>query len=118
MQMALFTSIRMKAAGLAIVVCGTGLVMFVGHQVQEEKSQGTIAAATAPVIHTADWYVAHPGVLKVDEHRCAGDASSMTPAACQNAASADARLTVLQMQNAAAANGAASTSNPTPKSLQ
>ena len=105
--MAFSNSIALKAAGLAVLACGAGAVIYIGHH-NQNRAPESITTLPAPVVHTADWYVAHPDVLKVDEHKCAGDASSMTPAACQNTASADARLSVLQFQHAAAANGSAS----------
>jgi hypothetical protein len=57
----------------------------------------------APEVHSAAWYVRHPDVLKQDEQRCAGNAGTMTPAACQNVASADAQLAGADYANAVAA---------------
>lgn len=110
-------SIVIKVAGIAVLLVGAGLVIFIGHNSQPEPP-GKITTITVPAIHTADWYVAHPDVLKEDEHKCAGDASSMSAAACQNASSADARLSVIEMRNAAASNGSSVSSSQSPKSSQ
>ena len=69
-------------------------------------------------VHTATWYVAHPDILRLDEKKCAGDAAEMPPTVCQNVAAADAQLSVLQMQKAAAENAAASTPGQPPKVQQ
>jgi len=91
-----------KVAGFSILVLGAAVVVLIGH------SQGPKAphvepppSGATPVVHTADWYVAHPEVLKEDEKKCAGDASEISAAACQNASSADARLSAIEMQKAA-----------------
>ena len=69
----------------------------------------------APEVHSAAWYLRHPDILKQDERRCAGNAGMMTPAACQNVASADAQLASADYANAAAAfNASAGHSKSTP----
>lgn len=96
-------------ASVALIIAGAGSVIFLSHRGRGSgESQVFELAPTAPVIHTAAWYVAHPGVLKQDEARCAGDAATISQAACQNADSADSTISEIQMENAAAQNGAAS----------
>lgn len=109
-------SLVVKGAGVAIIMVGAGLVLLIGHSsgpeapaVQPPSGVSTTVVepsgnTLAPAVHTADWYVAHPDVLKEDERKCAGDASVMPQAACQNVSSADARLTALEMQKAAPEN--------------
>lgn len=123
-------SIVVKGAGVAIVVVGAGLVLLIGHSsgpktpvIQPSAGSSTTivepsGTASAPVVHTADWYVAHPDVLKEDEKKCAGDASVMPQAACQNVSSADARLTALEMQKAADENAAPPASKTASKPSQ
>jgi hypothetical protein len=65
-----------------------------------------------PEVHTANWYVAHPNVLKADEQRCAGDAARIPQVACQNAAAADAQLSAAEYANAAAALSSAPNGRP------
>jgi hypothetical protein len=61
-------------------------------------------------------HVAHPDMLRADEKRCAGDAASISPAACENADHAAARLFVKEMQKAADANGKAADTDGANKS--
>jgi hypothetical protein len=98
-------------AGVALIIAGTGSVVFVSHHGRGSGGpQAFELTPPAPVIHTAAWYVANPDVLKQDEARCAGDAATLPQAACQNADSADSTISEMQMENAAAQNGAASSS--------
>jgi hypothetical protein len=46
-------------------------------------SDSTVVVAPEK-IHSSDWYLAHRDVLKVDEQRCVGNASTISAAACQN----------------------------------
>jgi hypothetical protein len=94
--------------GFLIVISGCGALYLV---VDRSQSDGSIASPStemspvslSPEVHSAAWYVGHPNVLKRDERRCAGNAEMMTPAACQNVASADAQLAGTDYENAAAA---------------
>jgi len=107
--------------GSLIVIGGCGAFYFVvGHshidhsigQTQPEISQVFLALEA----HSAAWYLRHPEVLKRDEQRCAGNAEIITPAACQNVASADAELAGADYANAAAAfNAPAGDPNSNPK---
>ena len=99
-----------KFIGLAIIGIGTAagmVVIAVDHTGHPAGTSVGSIPAPPPVVHTADWYVAHPDVLKEDDARCAGDAASIPQAACQNAATADQRLLASQLGQAAAANAAA-----------
>lgn len=105
-------SLKVLAAVVVVAIIGAAVRVYVirtptpeAHYTQP-SAPVIIPPAMAPV-HTANWYVAHPEVLKEDEKRCAGDAATLTMAACQNVASADARLSVIEMQKAAAANASA-----------
>ncbi len=69
------------------------------------------SGAPTQVVHTADWYVMHPDVLKADDIKCGSDAASISQAACQNAATADQRLLTAQLGQAAATNAAAEKSS-------
>jgi hypothetical protein len=77
----------------------------------ENHGQQSHRVAPAETVHTADWYVAHPNMLKADDARCGSDAASIPVAACQNAATADQRLLAQQLQQAAATNAAAAKSS-------
>ncbi len=108
--------------GALIVMAGCGglyLVVIQGHPGRSSIDQQSAAfpVLPPPQIHSAAWYVKHPDILKQDEQRCAGDAATMTPAACQNVASADARLAGADYATAAAAfNATAAPPNSKPKS--
>lgn len=104
---------------IVIVGCG-GLYLVVFHSRNNNSSidrQSVVVPALAPSqIHSAAWYVKHPNILKQDEQRCAGDAATMTPAACQNVASADAQLAGADYATAAAAfNAPPPSQNSKPK---
>ena len=95
------------AIAAVLILIGGGLAIYI------RSLPGSVARPTAleaapsrPVVHSAAWYVAHPDVLHEDERRCSGDAATISRAACQNAASADAQLNVIEMRNAAASNEA------------
>lgn len=108
-------SLKVLAAVVVVALIGGGVAAYMirtptpGRHYTQPSTPLVIPPAAAPV-HTADWYVAHPQVLKEDEKRCAGNAASLSMAACQNVASADARLGVIEMQKAAAANASAGAS--------
>jgi hypothetical protein len=93
---------------VVLMLVGGGAVLYLGHRGNQNGQPAAFEIAPEQsAVHTADWYVAHPDVLHQDEKRCAGDAATLSPAACQNVASADARLNVIEMQNAAAVNASA-----------
>jgi hypothetical protein len=88
---------------LAIVVGGGGAALVYQDRSSPFGSSSTVVAIVAPeAVHTADWYVGHPSILKQDEGRCAGDAATISQAACQNVDSADNELGVDEMEKAAA----------------
>jgi hypothetical protein len=94
---------------LAIVVGGGGAAyVYENHGSTPGSDSALIAIVTPEAIHTADWYVGHPDVLKQDEGRCAGDAATISQAACQNVDSADNQLGVGEMEKAAAQDGQSS----------
>jgi len=102
--------------GLLVILAGggcVGVMSEVSHSHQTSTSEPVVIIQPTPpsTIHSAEWYVAHPDVLKVDERRCAGDASTMTPAACQNVASADTQLAGADYAKAAATLNAGAKSN-------
>jgi len=107
--------------GIGIFValfCG-GAGFFVLHHASSPSAVSTsptyVLSLIKPAdVHTANWYVTHPNVLKQDERRCAGDAATISRASCQNADSADEQLTQIEMQNAATENGASGTAGTPP----
>jgi len=104
---------RLIAGKLAIaavlILAGGSLVVYFRSRPGSVATPTVLEAAPSqPIVHSAAWYVAHPAVLHVDERRCAGDAATISHAACQNVASADAQLNVIDMRNAATANEDAS----------
>ncbi len=107
------------AIGAAIIVVGSGAVLFIAHQGWRHTSPvqplASAVIVVPPVVHTAAWYVAHPNILKQDEQRCAGDAATIPRAACQNVASADAQIAAGVFAKAAAQNGAAGARPPSAK---
>ncbi|WP_234729608.1 hypothetical protein [Acidocella facilis] len=117
----MMTSLVTKiTVGVLAIVIGGGAVVLISYNNRSPRSSSVppaIAAGSIPMqpIHTAAWYVTHPDVLRQDEKRCADDAASISPAACQNAQSADLQLSINDMKNAAAENAAAG-NNRNPKS--
>ncbi|MHB1302601.1 MAG: hypothetical protein ACYCZB_03880 [Acidiphilium sp.] len=94
--------------GSLIIIGGCGALYLVVDHSHSNRSIGfsSIEISTgnlSPEVHSAAWYVRHPDVLKQDERHCAGNAGMMTPAACQNVASADAQLAGADYAKAAAA---------------
>jgi outer membrane biogenesis lipoprotein LolB len=61
----------------------------------------------ASQVHDAAWYAEHPDDLRRDEKKCAGDAATMSRAACQNIYSAENAIEEKNMRDAATRNGAA-----------
>ena len=107
------------AIGLVIILAGGGAVILFSNLSPSHKAGPPVESVVnpgppPPIVHSAAWYVAHPDVLKTDEQRCAGDAATMTQAACQNAASADAQLAGADYAKAAATLNAESASGKTP----
>lgn len=85
--------------GCAAIAIGVVAVVGIGH-FGRSPSPATPAVVVIPeVIHTADWYLAHRDVLKVDEQRCAGDAANISPAACQNVREAVSEVDNNNFQN-------------------
>ena len=111
-----YIGIGIAGAGIAAVL----VIVIAGH---EGKSSGAAPVSTnqifgtsGQIVHTADWYVAHPDMLKRDDAKCGGDAASISQAACQNAATADQRLLAAQLGQAAVSN--AGTQNTPAQRLQ
>lgn len=105
------------AIGAVIITAGCGAVLFIAHESRRPVSSAlappaSVEFAAPPSVHTASWYVAHPDILKQDEQRCAGDAATMSQAACQNVASADAQVAAGDYAKAAAQNNAAGVKTP------
>jgi hypothetical protein len=96
---------RIAIAAVLILIGGGLAVYILNWPGNVAKPPALEAPPSRPIVHSAAWYVAHPDILHEDERRCAGDAATISRAACQNVASADAQLNVIEMQNAAAANG-------------
>ena len=95
---------KLSIGALAILVGGGG-----GALVYENcgPESGLSAGLTVmpQTVHNTSWYVGHPDILRQDEGRCAGDAATISRAACQNVASADNQLGISEMENAAAQDG-------------
>ncbi len=105
--------------GLVIILAGGGGIILFSNLSPSHKAGSPVEAVVnpespPPIVHSGAWYVAHPDVLKTDEQRCAGDAATMTQAACQNVASADAQLAGADYAKAAATFNAESASGKTP----
>lgn len=83
-------------SGLAI---GIAMVIIIGHFGRAPTSNVPYTAVTPEVVHTSDWYLAHRDVLAADEKRCAGDAASISPAACQNVNNAVNQINYSNVQN-------------------
>jgi hypothetical protein len=79
--------------GLLVICLGGGLAIILierGHQ----------AGSPLPVIHTADWYIEHPDVLKLDEAKCNRNDGEISQPNCENVDAAGARLAPSQLQAA------------------
>jgi hypothetical protein len=105
--------------GILVAVLGGGAgIIVLYHNPSATSSSSSSTDVLIPIVpaevHTANWYVAHPDILKQDEMRCAGDAATISQAACQNAYSADEQRTQTDMQKAAAENGADGVVNTAP----
>ncbi len=90
---------------VAIIGCGIALITLTGCGQHDQHSASHGGAQNA--VHTAAWYEAHPDVLRQDEKHCAGQSPSLGRAACQNVYSAESSLAAIEMEKAAAKNGAA-----------
>lgn len=97
-------SFRVVAPVVVIALIGAGATAYVV-RLSSPKARYSLPPpllitppAAAPV-HTADWYVAHPDVLKADSSKCGGNAASLSPAACQNVAAAEEQLAPSQLQS-------------------
>lgn len=95
--------------GLVVVVAvGSGIVgiEYSIHPPNRALLEQGEAPQSVPVasVHTANWYVAHPGIAKRDEVRCGSNAATISPAACQNVKSAEEQLLADKMQKAALSN--------------
>jgi hypothetical protein len=106
---------------MGIGIIGIGIVAGVAVVIVNHSGQpnSTPVVSIAPplsipaeTVHTADWYVAHPDVLKADDIKCGSDAASIPQAACQNAATADQRLLAAKLGQAATANESAAPASP------
>lgn len=103
-----------KLVGIGIVGVGiiAGAVIVIVNHSSQPNSPPVVSINPPPslpaeTVHTADWYVAHPDVLKADDIKCGSDAASIPQAACQNAATADQRLLAAKLGQAAASNASA-----------
>jgi hypothetical protein len=101
-------AISLKIGVAVIIVAAAGGSVLALHRYGSSSTvvpASVIAVVLPDSIHTADWYVTHPDVLKQDEGRCAGDAGTISQASCQNVASADDQIGILEMHSAAAQDG-------------
>lgn len=78
---------------------GVAVVIIIGHLGRVSTPTATSTMAVPDVVHTSDWYLAHRDVLTADEKRCAGDAASISPAACQNVNNAVSQINYSNVQN-------------------
>ncbi len=110
----MFAQSRLVGLGIITVgvVASTAIIIVnrTNHSPVPASVSINVPAPPSETVHTADWYVAHPDVLKVDDARCGGDAASIPQTACQNAASVDQRILAAQLGQAAAANANAAKS--------
>ncbi len=88
-----------------VFVCAAVLPTLSGCEKHDQHSASHDGAEN--VVHTAAWYEAHPGALRTDEKRCAGQNPSLGRATCQAIYSAESSLAATEMEKAAAKNGAA-----------
>lgn len=70
------------------IATGVAAVIIIGHVGIGQHSKPAVVIVAPETVHTSDWYLAHRDILAADEKRCAGDAASISPAACQNVATA------------------------------
>jgi len=99
-------SLKIGIAIVVIVAAGGATLFFHDNRsVLFHSGSGVSLTVSGDADHTANWYIAHPDILKQDEGRCAGDATRISQAACQNVASADNQLGMFEMQKAAAQDG-------------
>ncbi len=102
-----------KMLGVAIVaVVSAGVVAVTidqNHEARENKK--IVVTSSIEHAHSASWYVAHPDTLKQDGHRCAGDATAISSAVCQNVASAESTIGAAEMKSVAAENATSATNS-------
>jgi hypothetical protein len=85
--------------GCAAIAVGVAAVVDIGHFGSSPAPVEPVVVVAPDVIHTADWYLAHRDVLKVDEQRCVGNASTISPAECQNVREAVSEVDNNNFQN-------------------
>lgn len=82
--------------GVAIVCAGGGLAVFV----VENGRHPSPPVPPISILHTADWYLAHPDVLKNDATKCDRNDGELPQPACENVDAAQSRLAPSQLQAA------------------
>jgi len=95
--------------GVAVIVAAGVVITKVGYDMHMSGSAsyrptGVPQPASIAVVHTADWYVAHPDIAKQDDARCGDNAATISLAACQNVESAEEQLLADEMRNAVSSN--------------
>ena len=85
--------------GCAVLAVGVVAVVGIGHFGSSPAPVMPVVVVAPEVIHTTDWYLAHRDVLTLDEQRCVGNASSISPAACQNVREAVSEVDNNNFQN-------------------
>ena len=99
-------AIKIGIACVVVTACsGSALLIYDDKGASVGPASAGLAIIQPEAVHSTAWYVGHPDVLKQDEGRCAGDAATISPSACQNVDSADNQLGVIEMQKAAAQDG-------------
>jgi hypothetical protein len=96
-------SITNVAIGCLAIVVGSGTVLYIGHLTSQNSP---IPQTPAVIVHTTDWYMAHPDIAKADEERCGNNAGSISVESCQNDAAAEEKMLSNDLLNAAKANSA------------
>jgi hypothetical protein len=85
--------------GCAAIAIGVIAIVGLGYFRKFHPPSISVVVTTPEVIHAADWYLVHRDALKVDEQRCAGNASNISPAACQNVRDAVSEVDYSNFQN-------------------
>jgi len=78
------------AIGIGAIIIGGGIVIMIAYE--GGKAGGSRVMSVTPasqVIHSAQWYVAHPDALKSDEKECEENIGSISEANCENTNSAE-----------------------------
>ena len=94
-------------SGIARVILGCGAVLLTLTGCGKHDQRSASVGGNENVAHTVAWYEAHPDTLRKDDKLCAGQNPSLGRTACQNVYSAESGLAAIEMQKAAAKNGAA-----------